>query len=70
MTYSLRQPADRDFVFRKASYSTSHGQDCVEVGDLPGVSAVRDTRHRELGALLFPSAEWSNLLATATQAHP
>ncbi|GAA1109824.1 DUF397 domain-containing protein [Nocardiopsis exhalans] len=65
MTHPLRRTADRDFVFRKASYSTSHGQDCVEVGDLPGVSAVRDTRHRELGALLFPSGEWSGLVAAA-----
>lgn len=65
VTHPHRQPADHDFVFRKASYSTAHGQDCVEVGDLPGVSAVRDTQNRELGALMFSSDEWSSLLAAA-----
>ncbi|MFD6094870.1 DUF397 domain-containing protein [Nocardiopsis flavescens] len=65
MTHLHRQPADQDFVFRKASYSTAHGQDCVEVGDLPGVSAVRDTQNRSLGTLVFPSSEWSGLLSAA-----
>ncbi|WP_435107133.1 DUF397 domain-containing protein [Nocardiopsis synnemataformans] len=54
-----------DFEYRKASYSTAHGQDCVEIGDLPGASAVRDTQHREQGALLFESTEWTRFLTVA-----
>lgn len=50
--------------FRKSSYSTSHGQDCVEVADAPGASAVRDTMNRQQGHLEFPSAEWTAFLRT------
>lgn len=50
--------------FRKSSYSST-AQECVEVADLPGAAAVRDTRYREAGHLLFPAAEWSALLESA-----
>ena len=53
-----------DLNFRKSSYSSTH-RDCVEVADAPGMSAVRDTQHREAGHLLFPSTEWTALLSTA-----
>ena len=45
-------------LFRKSSYSQPQGQNCVEVADLPGASAIRDTQNRELGHLLFGAAEW------------
>ncbi|WP_160051412.1 DUF397 domain-containing protein [Nocardiopsis sp. FR26] len=51
--------------FRKSSYSSATGQNCVEVADLPSGAAVRDTQHRELGHLEFPSGEWAALLSTA-----
>ncbi|WP_435110194.1 DUF397 domain-containing protein [Nocardiopsis synnemataformans] len=51
--------------FRKSSYSSPKGQDCVEVADAPGASAVRDTQHRDAGALMFPSGEWAALLRSA-----
>ncbi|MEV2277590.1 DUF397 domain-containing protein [Nocardiopsis sp. NPDC049922] len=41
--------------FRTSSYSDR--SDCVEVADLPGSTAVRDTRNRHLDPLSFPSAE-------------
>ncbi|WP_083926746.1 DUF397 domain-containing protein [Nocardiopsis valliformis] len=50
--------------WRKSSYSNPDGPQCVEVADLPGSTAVRDTQHRELGYLSFQSAEWANLLNT------
>ncbi len=53
--------------FRKSSYSTGRGQDCVEVADLPGSSAVRDTQNREQGHLMFPSVEWATLVMTASR---
>ncbi|MDA2809543.1 DUF397 domain-containing protein [Nocardiopsis sp. RSe5-2] len=54
-----------EFRFRKSSYSQGQSQDCVEVADAPGASAVRDTKHRELGALIFASPEWSAFVDAA-----
>ena len=53
--------------FRKSSYSSARGQDCVEVADAIGASAVRDTQNREAGQLVFPSNEWAALLRTASR---
>ncbi|MDA2811148.1 DUF397 domain-containing protein [Nocardiopsis sp. RSe5-2] len=49
--------------FRKSSYSVNESA-CVEVADLPGSSAVRDTMNRNRGHLEFPSAEWLGFLRT------
>ncbi|RKS05954.1 uncharacterized protein DUF397 [Nocardiopsis sp. Huas11] len=49
--------------FRKSSYSGGSGN-CVEVADLPGEAAVRDTQNRDLGYLAYPNGEWAALLAT------
>ncbi|MEV2274367.1 DUF397 domain-containing protein [Nocardiopsis sp. NPDC049922] len=51
-----------DLTFRKSSYSQGRTENCVEVADFPGGAAVRDTRHRELGHLEVPAAEWVALL--------
>ncbi len=50
--------------FRKSSYSATESH-CVEVADSPQVSAVRDTNHRHLGALIFSSPEWRAFLDAA-----
>ena len=52
-----------DLIFRKSSYSGT-GNNCVEVADVPGASAVRDTQNRDAGHLLFPDAERAALLST------
>ncbi|MFJ9555801.1 DUF397 domain-containing protein [Nocardiopsis sp. NPDC101807] len=54
-----------EVAFRKSSYSGARDQNCVEVADVHGASLVRDTQHRELGHLAFPSSEWRALLGTA-----
>ena len=46
--------------FRKSTYSKVN--DCVEVADSPGVSAVRDTQHRHLGHIAFTTDEWHAFL--------
>lgn len=51
-----------DLIFRKSSYSQGRTENCVEVADAPGLSAVRDTQNRDLGVLAFPSSEWTALL--------
>ncbi|MFV2194961.1 DUF397 domain-containing protein [Nocardiopsis sp. LOL_012] len=50
--------------FRKSSYSTT-AQECVEVADVPGASAVRDSTQPELGHIAFPVAEWAAFLEAA-----
>lgn len=60
-------PTASHLAFRKSSYSSATGQNCVEVADLPTGAAVRDTQNREAGHLTFSSAEWAALLSTATR---
>jgi hypothetical protein len=49
--------------WRKSSYSTNGGQDCVEVaGD--GAILVRDTTDRDGGTLAFSSETWRRFAAT------
>ncbi|QBI55772.1 DUF397 domain-containing protein [Streptomonospora litoralis] len=55
-------PAPTDF--RKSSYSDLNN--CVEVADTFHGAAVRDTRHRHLGHIEFPAAEWRAFLADLT----
>ncbi|GAB3714322.1 DUF397 domain-containing protein [Nocardiopsis nanhaiensis] len=50
--------------FRKSSYSTGSAN-CVEVADGATVAAMRDTKHRELGALFFGASEWRGFLNAA-----
>ncbi|PWV44687.1 MULTISPECIES: DUF397 domain-containing protein [Nocardiopsis] len=64
-SYSDRNNCVEVARFRKSSYSGARTENCVEVADLPTGAAVRDTQHRELGALAFPSLEWSALLRVA-----
>lgn len=52
-------PAD----FHKSSYSGAHGE-YVEVAEGP-ITGIRDTKHRELGALFFSNDEWRAFLGTA-----
>jgi hypothetical protein len=48
-------------TFRKSSYSAT-ASDCVEVADVAGGAAVRDTKNRPHGHLTFAASEWSALL--------
>ncbi|MEC3892661.1 DUF397 domain-containing protein [Nocardiopsis alba] len=51
--------------FRKSSYSNPNN--CVEVADTPGASAIRDTKRRTDGHLPFPTDEWAAFLTTLTR---
>ena len=45
--------------WHKSTRSGNAG-DCVEVADnLPGIVAVRDTKNRNGGTLIFTDAEWA-----------
>ncbi|GHC72386.1 hypothetical protein GCM10007079_05560 [Nocardiopsis terrae] len=50
-------------AWHKSTYSAG-ANNCVEVAE-GLVTAVRDTRHRELGALFFSGSEWEAFLRTA-----
>jgi hypothetical protein len=46
-------------VWRKASYSTGNGGNCVEVAqNLPGAVAVRDSKDPDGPELVFTPDEW------------
>jgi hypothetical protein len=48
--------------WKKSSYSNGGGN-CVEVGHVPGLVGVRDTKDREGGTLTVSTAAWSAFLA-------
>lgn len=49
-----------NLTWRKSSRSTSNGGSCVEVAiDAPGAAPVRDTKCREMGALVFSREDWA-----------
>ncbi|WP_444962211.1 DUF397 domain-containing protein [Nocardiopsis sp. M1B1] len=50
-------------LWHTSSYSVERGE-CVEVAEGP-VTGVRDTKHRELGALFFGGGEWQAFLGAA-----
>jgi hypothetical protein len=53
-----------DVAWRKSSYSSSNGGDCIEVADgLTGVVPVRDSKNPHGPALVFPSAAWTAFVA-------
>jgi hypothetical protein len=50
--------------WRKSSRSGGNGGDCVEVADnLADIVAVRDTKDRDGGTLLFPRTQWAAFLS-------
>ena len=49
--------------WRKSTYSTGNGGDCVEVAGNDGV-LVRDTADRAGGTLMFSRAAWERFLGT------
>lgn len=53
---------ERDFNWRKASYSNGSG-DCVEVGNAAPVVLVRDTKDRDGGTLAFSAEAWREFAA-------
>ncbi|WP_435108770.1 DUF397 domain-containing protein [Nocardiopsis synnemataformans] len=57
-------PAQHEALFRTSTYSSA-SSNCVEVADWLEGSALRDTKHRELGALTFGPAEWRAFLSTS-----
>jgi hypothetical protein len=50
-------------VWHKSTRSGGNGGDCVEVAvNLPGIVAVRDSKDRAGGTLVFTSTQWEAFL--------
>jgi hypothetical protein len=50
--------------WRKSSYSSSNGGDCVEVATTPRTIAVRDSKNPGGGALAFSRVSWQAFTRT------
>jgi hypothetical protein len=58
-----RHPDLSQAIWRKSSYSSSTGQNCVEVAvNLPGVVAVRDSKNPNGPKLLVSPDVWRSFL--------
>ena len=54
-----RHPDLSHAIWRKSAYSSSTGQNCVEVAtNLPGIVAIRDSKHPDGPRLLVSVAGW------------
>ncbi|AAZ54746.1 hypothetical protein JCM3263A_12090 [Thermobifida fusca] len=60
--------AGKTLEWRKSSYS-GRDYNCVEVADLPGATAVRDSKNPDAAVLAFPTAEWVAFLQAARSKH-
>jgi hypothetical protein len=50
-------------AWRKASYSSGNGGNCVEVGTAPGAVAIRDSKDPAGPALAFAPEHWQAFTA-------
>jgi hypothetical protein len=51
--------------WRKSSYSSGNGGQCVEAGHVPGAVLIRDTKDCERGPVLSVSPEaWASFTAS------
>jgi Domain of unknown function (DUF397) len=48
--------------WRKSSYSSANGGQCVETGSVPGAVLVRDTTDRDGGTLAFSADAWASFV--------
>jgi hypothetical protein len=54
---------DINATWRKSSYSSGQGGQCVEVGTVPGLVGIRDTTQQGRGPVLRVSAgAWKTLI--------
>lgn len=56
---------DTDMSWRKASYSSNGGAECVEVADATSVVLVRDSKNPEGSKLAFGTNAWKAFTAKA-----
>lgn len=57
-TAALRDQLDADTTWRKSTRSGPYSDNCVEVADLDGGKAVRDSKDPGGPVLVFTPSEW------------
>lgn len=61
---AARHPDLSHALWRKSSYSSSTGQNCVEVAiNMPGIVAVRDSKDLDGPQLIVSTSEWQTFTA-------
>lgn len=50
-------------TWRRSSYSTGNGNNCVEMASLGDAVGVRDSKAPDAGALLLPRETWREIAA-------
>jgi hypothetical protein len=53
--------------WRKSSFSSANGGQCLETANADGMVLVRDTTNREGAVLTFPAAAWRAFAAGLKQ---
>lgn len=67
---AARHPDLSHALWRKSSYSSSTGQNCVEVAtNLPGIVAIRDSKDPNGPQLIVSASEWQTFAAGITEGH-
>ncbi|GAA3809524.1 hypothetical protein GCM10022226_32320 [Sphaerisporangium flaviroseum] len=56
-----------DMRWRKSSYSSGNGGDCVEVASIPSGTAVRDSKNPAGAFLRFSPTEWTDFLTAVKE---
>ena len=56
-------------TWRKSSYSTGNGSECVEVGDAGQAIAVRDSKNPDGPSLLVSPTAWTTLTRQIKSGH-
>ncbi|MFD9893374.1 DUF397 domain-containing protein [Amycolatopsis sp. NPDC059027] len=51
-------------TWRKSSYTSSNGGNCVEVAYQPGHAHVRDSKAPDTGSRIVPAAAWRTFTST------
>ncbi|WP_081639958.1 DUF397 domain-containing protein [Actinomadura flavalba] len=54
----------RNSAWRKSSHSGPENNDCVEVANVPGTVAIRDTKNRDGGTLLVGRSDFRRFTNT------
>jgi hypothetical protein len=61
----VRQVEDNDLTWRRSRRSDNSGPYCVEVAELEGGVALRDSKDKAGPVLTFTQAEWEAFIAGA-----
>jgi hypothetical protein len=65
----MRCPDLTNALWRKSSFSSANGSNCVEVAEVAEAMAVRDSKDRHGSALLFTPTSWTAFIDAVRADH-